>query len=528
MLLLNLKFVGVSNIILENDKVLNLETDDVVLGVVGSGAMGRGIAQIAVLAGIKVIIYDSCADNITQAVEFINKMLSRAVEKGRINTEQAVAAKNNLIPAKTLNDLAAAKVIVEAIVENLDAKRALFSALEQIVDNNCILATNTSSLAVTMVAQGCKHPERVAGFHFFNPVPLMKLVEVIAGACTAGSVIQQLLMLAKRMGHHPVQVKDMPGFLVNHMGRGLNTEGLRVLQENATSADMVDAIIRDCIGFKMGPFELMDLTGLDVTFPVSELLYEQFYHEPRLRPTPLLRQRFASGMLGRKTKEGFYRYKDGVKIIPKELTAPDVAVVKPIWISNAEPDLAETVKVCLMNAGVEIDFGVTPAPESICLVTPVGSDTSTAAFKQQLDPQRTIAIDALFLSEKRITLMTSPATLNEVRDIAWAALAKTGKMVVVIRDSAGFVAQRVIATIINIVSDIAQQGIALPNDIDIAAKYGLGYPKGPLELGDQLGAVRIVQILESMQEIYGDSRYRPSPWLRRRAQLGLSLKMLEF
>lgn len=497
--------------------------DPITIAIIGAGVMGRGIAQLAAVAGIKVILHDLNKEVVDDALGFIYKMIDRAVEKGRMHEDEAVNSKACLSKSTVLENLADVDLIIEAIVENINVKKSLFSKLEAQVRDDCILATNTSSLSVTAVAADCKNPERVAGFHFFNPVPLMKLVEVISAIRTSDEVSQQLELLTKRLGHTPVMVSDSPGFLVNHAGRGLITEGLRVVHENITEVQTVDEIMRDCLGFKMGPFELMDLTGLDVTFPASEQVYQQYFQEPRVRPTPLQHRRYIAGLLGRKTKEGFYQYKDGNKVVAEPPPVPDVQVESPFWVSAANPLLAAKVKDLLQDAGASLDMGEKAGVGSIAIVTPLGLDLSTTIKSEKLPDQRTIALDAVFDMDKRLCMMTSPATSAEVVKEAWAALSKTGRVVSVIRDSGGFVAQRIIACIINIACDIAQQGIAKPEDIDTGARLGLAYPNGPLAFADATGVDHILTILENLQEVYGDPRYRPSPWLRRRAQLGLSL-----
>jgi len=503
--------------------VKDFTKSQLILGIVGSGAMGRGIAQIAAVAGIKVILHDTDPTASESAKEFIRSMLSRSVANGRINNRDADEACDRITCAHGLFEFADADLVIEAILENLEIKQTLFGDLEQIVSPQCILATNTSSLSVTAIARNCNKPERVAGFHFFNPVPLMKLVEVISGFHTEKKVIQSLSAFADRVGHSPVIVADSPGFLVNHAGRGLNTEGLRLLDEQVTNPATVDAIMRDTVGFRMGPFELMDLTGLDVTYPVTEEIYQGFYQEPRLRPTADLRQRFSAGVWGRKTDAGFYKYRDGQRLNLDNASQPNISERGNFWVSTALPDLADKIHTYLSANGAKLDTGSRPDTKSIAIVTPLGLDATSTCVEQHLNPATTIAVDALFCCDQHITLMTNPKTTQLTRDLAQIEFARGGRKVSVVRDSAGMVAPRIIATIVNIACDIAQKGIATPRDIDTAVTLGLGYPMGPLTLGDELGARTVITILEGLLTVYGDTRYRPSPWLRRRAQLNISL-----
>jgi 3-hydroxybutyryl-CoA dehydrogenase len=482
--------------------------------------MGRGIAQIAAQAGIKTQLYDTRPGAAAQALDYVATTLSKLTEKGKLTAEAAQRAISNLQVANALSEFSGCDVVVEAIVENLEAKRELFRGLEGVVAQGCILATNTSSLQVTSIAAACAHPERVAGYHFFNPVPLMKVVEVVDGLMTAPSVGDTLMAIAKRCGHTPVRAKDTPGFIVNHAGRGYGTEALRILSEGIAEVFEIDRILRECAGFRMGPFELLDLTGLDVSHPAMESIYNQYYQEPRYRPSPVTAQRMAAGLLGRKSGRGFYRYEKGAQEAVPASPAPTARAAR-VWVSPR--GLGAKLKELVAKLGATIDSGASPAAESLCLVAPLGHDATTTALAEKLDPARTVAVDCLFPLEKRRTLMTTPLTSGPMREAAHGLFASDGVPVSVIHDSPGFVNQRVIAQIVNIASDIAQQRIASPGDIDLAVTLGLGYPKGPLAWGDAVGADKILAILEALSDFYGDPRYRPSPWLKRRARLGVSL-----
>jgi 3-hydroxybutyryl-CoA dehydrogenase len=386
------------------------------------------------------------------------------------------------------------------------------------------LVTNTSSLSVTAIAARLRHPGRFAGFHFFNPVPLMKVVEVVAGLRTAPPICDALLQYAGQMGHAGVRAQDTPGFIVNHAGRGFGTEALRIVGENVADFATVDRILRDQMGFRLGPFELMDLTGLDVSQPVMESIYRQYYEEPRYRPSAIAAQRLAGGMLGRKTGEGFYRYTDGQAEVPPEPPVPQVDLLPPVWISPRAARRAELLQL-VKDLGARIETGTSPSPEALTLVAPLGFDITTVAVVERLDPARTVGIDMLAddAGTRRRVLATNPATRSDMRDAAHALFARDGKAVSVIRDSGGFVTQRVVATIVNIAADMCQQAVCTPKDLDTAVTLGLGYPAGPLALGDRLGPTNLLEVLFNLQTVYGDPRYRPSPWLRRRGAIGLSL-----
>lgn len=495
------------------------DSKHLVIGVVGAGLMGRGIAQIAAQAGIEVRIFDTRAGAAEEAVAAIAATFDTLAAKGKLDAGARDAAVARLRAATALADLAGSALVIEAIVENLDAKRALFCELESVVADDCLLATITSSLSVTAIASACRLPGRVGGFHFFSPVPLMKVVEVIDSAIGEARVGDALAGLARRLGHRPVRASDTPGFVVNHAGRGLLTEGLRVLGEGIAQPAEVDRILR-AAGFRMGPFELMDMVGLDVSRPVMESIYEQYYQEPRYRPSPIIRQRLAGGLLGRKSGRGFYTYADGKPVPQPDTPLPPLAAI-PLWVDGSDP-ARRSALLARLALGCVIDDGARPGPDSACVVFPVGTDATSAALDAGLDPRRTLAIDPLFM-DSHISLMGTPITAQPYRDAVLAALGHGGASVTLIRDSAGCVAQRVVAMIVNIGCDIAQQRIATPADIDAAVTLGLGYPQGPLALGDRLGATTVLTILDRLHAFYRDPRYRPSPWLVRRARLGVSL-----
>jgi 3-hydroxybutyryl-CoA dehydrogenase len=495
---------------------------DLALGLVGCGTMGRGIAQIAAQAGVEVRLVDARPGAAGEAGAAVGEALAKLSAKGKIPGPEAAAAAARLRACGAVADLSGCDVVVEAVIEDLDDKRALFRELEGVVAPDCVLASNTSSLSVTAIAAGLARPERVAGFHFFNPVPLMKIVEVVDGIRTAPATAEFLLALGRRMGHTAVRAKDTPGFIVNHAGRGYGTEGLRILAEGVTAVPDLDRILRDTAGFKLGPCELLDLTGLDVSHPVMESIYRQYYEEPRFRPQPLTRQMLAAGLLGRKSGRGFYDYSGGPAAVPPEVPAP-AARPESVWVSPARPRLAGPVRQLVSGLGARLDGGERPGPASLCLVTPLGEDASALAVREGLDPARTVALDALFDLSRRRVVMATPATSAAMREAAHGLLGADGVPVTPIRDSPGLVAQRVVATIVNVACDIAQQRIAAPADVDRAVTLGLGYPHGPLAWGDRLGPATVLGILEALLSLTGDPRYRPSPWLRRRAQLGMSL-----
>ena len=330
--------------------------------------MGTGIAQIAAQAGLTVWLFDSRAEAAAEARQRLRQTFESLCGKGKLSAADAEAAQNRLRVAERLEQLGDCELVVEAIVERLEAKQELLRRLEAIVAPETILASNTSSLSITAIAAACERPQRVAGFHFFNPVPLMRVVEVVDGLASAPEVGDALLALAARLGHRGVRTKDSPGFIVNHAGRAYGTEALRILGEGVAECAEIDRVLRECAGFRMGPFELLDLTGLDVSHPVMESIYQQYYQEPRYRPHPLTRQLLAAGRLGRKSGQGFYRYVDGQ---PQDKPGPQPvpqAAIRPRcgWAAKTRTTAARSPNCCIASASSRKPANALPPQHSAC------------------------------------------------------------------------------------------------------------------------------------------------------------------
>ena len=336
------------------------------VAIIGAGAMGRGIAQIAAQAGSQVWLFDTQSGASAKACEAIGQTWDKLQEKGKLSPETVASHKTRLHEAASLQDLCGCDLVVEAIVEKIDIKKAVFADLEKVVAQDAVLVTNTSSLSVTAIAAGMQHPQRFAGYHFFNPVPLMKVVEVIAGLKTDAAACQRLSDYARQMGHTPVQAQDTPGFIVNHAGRGYGTEALRIVSEGIADFATIDRILRDQMGFKLGPFELFDLTALDVSHHVIESIYHQYYEEPRYRPNVITAQRLAAGVVGKKVGDGFYKYVDGVAQVPAEPAVPMVENMPPVWVSTRAARRSELLQL-LKDLGAKIETGQSPSPEALTI-----------------------------------------------------------------------------------------------------------------------------------------------------------------
>lgn len=281
------------------------------IGVIGAGAMGAGIAQVAATAGHRVILFDANLDVLAKAQAMLNKTLKSLIEKGKIDTSKAREIEENIIHADSMEAFKDCGLIIEAIIENIEIKKNVFKSLEQIVSATCVLASNTSSLSITSIASACKSPQRVIGIHFFNPAPLMPLVEIIPGIQSDEKILFDSKKLIDSWGKVTVLAKDTPGFIVNRVARSYYGESIRMYEEGYASLATIDWAMKEYGGFKMGPFELMDFIGNDINYKVTETVWEQFFYEPRFKPSFTQKRLYEAGRFGRKTGRGYYDYTEG-------------------------------------------------------------------------------------------------------------------------------------------------------------------------------------------------------------------------
>jgi 3-hydroxybutyryl-CoA dehydrogenase len=492
---------------------------DFTVGIVGAGAMGQGIVQVALAGGMNVILLDVREGAAEAGISNVFKRLNRLVEKGKLEEKQVAEMRGRAIAASGLGEFSACHLVIEAVFEDIDLKQRVFGEIEEAVSDDCIIATNTSSILISSIARASHNRGRIAGMHFFNPVPLMRLVEVIRCPETRDDVVDFLVEVGKRMGRTPVVAKDAPGFIVNFGGRSYTTEAMRILHERIATPAQIDAIMRDCCGFRMGPCELMDLTGVDVNFPVTQIIYLGYDDDPRLKTSFPHRLLLESGQLGRKAGRGNFTYNDKGEMIdpPSPDHVTDAAPAKSVVLCEADEAL-EKFAAELDLAVLKDDDGKSPL-----LAAPLGEDCSAFAIRTGADFRRLVAVDLSTDISKRVTVMTAPGADEGARDAIAAAIAASGRAVTAIKDSPGFVAQRIRAMIANLGCEMAQIGVAAPDQIDLALKLGLNYPQGPLEMADLMGPGNVLALLNRMQELTGEDRYRPSTWLRRRAGLGLPI-----
>ena len=501
---------------------LNLEGRAVL--VVGAGIMGTGIAQVAAQAGHRVMLFDAREGAAVQATAKLAATLDGLVNKGRLTADDAQVVMARIEPITALEQAREAALVIEAIVENLDAKRALFRQLEAVVGAQCVLASNTSSISVTAIANGLSRPQQLVGMHFFNPVPLMKLVEVVSGLYTDAGVATAIFELSKAWNKVPVHAKSTPGFIVNRIARPYYAETLALLHEQAAPPQVLDACLR-AAGFRMGPCELMDLIGHDTNFAVTNSVFEANFFDKRYVPSQVQRELVDGGLLGRKSGRGFYRYPDGaaslpVAVIGAPATAREVTV-------HGDGAIADWLEQAVTTALAAQGWG--PARERSSDWTGLSIDGARLVLTDGRAAYELVAA----MGTRELAVFDRPLMLpvlagcalafavNESAGDTWrmqagAWLAALGFAPLRVADAPGLVVARTIAMLINEAADAVQQGVCNPDGADAAMKLGLNYPAGPFEWLVQWGAAEVVALLDALDAHYRGERYRASPWLRRR------------
>lgn len=494
---------------------------NVAIAVIGAGAMGAGIAQVAASAGHRVWLYDNREGAAAQAIDGIGKQLARRVANGKLSAEAREACIAALAPAHSLEQLADAGLVIEAIVENLEIKQALLRQLEAVCAADCILASNTSSISITRLGAGMSRPERLVGMHFFNPAPVMALVEVIKGLATDPNVAARVLATALAWGKQPVLARSTPGFIVNRVARPFYAESLRLLQEGAADCASLDALLREAGGFAMGAFELTDLIGHDVNYAVTCSVFDAYYQDMRFQPSQIQKELVDAGHFGRKSGRGFYDYREGA-------IRPDAAVLTsnaavPAVIVEGEAGLLQPLLERLAQQGVSVSRRAGRGLLRVGEASLALSDGRLASQRAADEGLNDLVLLDLALDYRRCTRLgiswaagTSPHAVDQVVALLGAA----GINVTPLRDSPALCVLRTVAMLANEAADALLQGVASAADIDLAMRAGVNYPQGPLAWADQLGAATLVTVLDHLQAAYGEERYRPSLQLRRQLAEG--------
>ncbi|MBT2490597.1 3-hydroxyacyl-CoA dehydrogenase [Streptomyces sp. ISL-96] len=485
------------------------------VAVVGTGTMGQGIAQVALLAGHPVRLYDAAPGRAQEAAEAVGARLDRLVEKGRLERAEADSARARLHAASDLSELADASLVVEAIVEKLSVKQELFTALEAIVSDDCLLATNTSSLSVTAIAGPLKNPGRFVGLHFFNPAPLLPLVEVVSGFATDEMSATRAWATAAAWGKTPVRCADTPGFIVNRIARPFYAEAFAVYEERGADPATIDAVLRESGGFRMGPFELTDLIGQDVNEAVSRSVWESFFQSPKFVPSLAQRRLVESGRLGRKSGHGWFPYGGEGAAKPAPRTAGPEAAPEAVTVVG---DLGHAgVLVAMMEeAGIAVERVGAGGPY---IELPGEGQLVPADGRTSVEYADVVYFDLAldYRGATRIALSASEDTSARALAEATGLFQKLGKDVSVIGDVPGMIVARTVAMLIDLAADAVARGVASPEDIDTAMRLGVNYPLGPVEWSRALGQDWAYDLLQNLHECCPTGRYAPSLALYRQA-----------
>ncbi|MDQ0685038.1 3-hydroxybutyryl-CoA dehydrogenase [Streptomyces achromogenes] len=478
------------------------------VAVVGTGTMGQGIAQVALVAGHPVRLYDAVPGRAREAAAAIGARLDRLVEKDRLAAADRDEARARLRPAEGVADLADCSLVVEAVVERLDVKQELFRQLEDVVGEDCLLATNTSSLSVTAVAGALRNPGRFVGLHFFNPAPLLPLVEVVSGYATDVTSATRAYETARAWGKTPVACADTPGFIVNRIARPFYAEAFAVYEAQGADPATIDAVLRESGGFRMGAFELTDLIGQDVNESVTHSVWQSFFQDVRFTPSLAQRRLVESGRLGRKSGQGWYDYREGAE--PAEPHTAEKARPPAYVVAEGNLGPASELLALIREAGIQVreedeDHGTR-------LVLPGGGQLALADGQTSVEFRDVVYFD-LALDYRKATRValassqdTSPQTMNEAVGLFQAL----GKDVSVIGDVPGMIVARTVARIVDLAHDAVAKGVATEEDVDTAMRLGVNYPLGPFEWSRRLGRTWACALLDDLHERDPSGRYAPS------------------
>jgi 3-hydroxybutyryl-CoA dehydrogenase len=506
-----------------------------VIGVVGAGTMGAGIAQLACKAGARTLLHDPIAPALQAGAQRVREGLAREAQRGRMTAEEAQQATERLEAAAELEALAPCELVIEAAPERMDLKGELYARLSELVGEECVLATNTSSLPVTAVAATASHPERVVGMHFFNPAPRMRLVEVIAGVRSGERALALAAATGRAMGKTVIRATDGPGFLVNRCNRPFGLEALRLLSERIADIPTIDRVVRQGGGYPMGPFELSDLVGVDTGFDVSQSFYELSFGEPRWRPSPIQARYVAAGLHGRKSGRGYYEYTGEGPHRPAD-PEPPRAVTPEIGggliVISGDGVLARELREAAGKVGYRVYSDHERAPDELPALI-VECECSSELPPDSAGPRLVAlcrgSLAALDPGGSSVGFHLLPplerTALVELTRGEWSSptvvaraerfFAVLGKHVVWVGDAPGLVLGRIVCQLINEAAFALGEGVGSASDIDTGMVLGLNHPRGPLAWGDEIGLDHVLAVLDALCREYREERYRPAPVLRR-------------
>jgi 3-hydroxybutyryl-CoA dehydrogenase len=505
------------------------------IGVIGAGIMGSGIAQLAAQTGARTLLYDAIPAGLEKGMSRIHSDLNRLAERGKITEADAEATFARLEAVDSLAALAPCGIVIEAAPERLELKLELFGEVAKVVDPACVLATNTSSLSVTEIAAGTPEPGRVVGLHFFNPAPVMRLVEVVAGSASQAPALELARAVGVAMGKTVIDAVDVAGFLVNRVNRPFGLSALRLLQEQISDVPTIDRIVRMQGGLRMGPFELQDLVGIDTNHAVAVAFQVQSYGEPRYQPSPIQARMVASGRLGRKTGRGWYDYEGvakgaGYRPADPEPSRPSAPPGDGrTLVITGELSIASQLSVAARDAGFEVRAA---APDPWLTLVCDGGGAAVAGPRARLlwdaslhasDPEAAgfhvlPPLEPATLIEVTSTPKSDPESVTRLSEF----VAAIGRHAEPVADAPGLVLGRIVTALINEAAFLIGEGNGTPDDVDAGITLGLNHPRGPVAWSRAIGLAHVVGLLEALYRELGEDRYRVAPLLRRRLALGES------
>jgi 3-hydroxybutyryl-CoA dehydrogenase len=486
------------------------------IGVIGAGTMGSGIAQVAAVAGHPVKIFDTQPDAIARAIESVKASLRRSVARRTLSEEDALAAVNRIVPVTTLDELADAGLVIEAIAEDLALKQEVLRALEKVVAPDCVLATNTSALSITELATALVQPERFVGMHFFNPAPLIELTEIIGGLRTDQKIVAVIAATAKSWNKTPVLAKSTPGFIANRIARPFYAEALRLLSEQAADPATIDELVRESGGFRMGPFELMDLVGNDINFAVTQSVFRASFFDPRFTPSSIQQEMVQAGFLGRKSGRGFYRYAPEadrpLPVFEPPASSPErISLAAPRPITEA---LLERLESAFPHAS---RFSRTTDPNQLSHVGDAVlrlTDGRTATrVAHELGTPNVVLVDLAhdYTQARSLAISRSDQCSDRAYLSIVGLLQAAGFNIVSLKDLPGLVVMRIVAMVVNEAADAVHYGVSNRSDVDLAMTKGMNYPAAPFVWASRLGTQSVYAVLHNLATHYGEDRYRTSP-----------------
>lgn len=499
-----------------------LEPRDLI-GVIGAGTMGAGIAQVAADFGHRVKLYDLSMEAVERGVAGVRRGLQKLVARGRKSEHEVEQLLARIHPSSTLTELANCKLVIEVVVEERSVKQEILRQLEKICADTTILATNTSSISITDLGTELARPQNLVGMHFFNPAPVMKLVEVISAPATSEAVTGCVFDTAANWGKMPVHARNSPGFIANRVARAFYAEPLQLLEEDAAGIATLDALFRG-VGFPLGPFELMDLIGNDVNYAVTESVFHGFDQHPRFQPSPLQKELVANGRLGRKSGRGWYDYGDDNRpqadIVGSDFRPRAITVFGDLGATGDLIALAQKAGMTVSRA--EGEAGILVEDTLLAL-----TDGRTAALRGEMrerssDQPDLVLFDLLasYTDDRHIAVATAPQTGEQSLRHAAGFFNALGKTVSKLSDVPGLCLMRTVCRLANEGADAVHQGVCEAAAVDVAMRFGLNHPRGPLRWADAIGLARVRAVIDNLHRSYRSERYRCSPLIERKVDAG--------